>query len=178
MANDETTDVFHTKFKDVLRGYRSNKGKIFRWWDCVAFFIAALAAGLSVRVSANGQTSLQILGSAYMGLAGAMLGVAIAGLAIATTTLTDKLVTILLDANGYPALLIPFWLTGLSWAVTVGVGGILLLSSLVSLSIWLDVIMAGISSGLLALSITWTMGLFGSVLRFMAFKAQVSSLDT
>ncbi len=108
------SDSGHDPFALIpaLRQYRQMQGRVVQWWDGVLFFIIGLTTTLSLHVAPS-STRLLWIGLTTMGI-GSLLSVLLLILcAVLSLTFTPILLTETTQVHGYPAILVPFWLTGL-----------------------------------------------------------------
>jgi len=147
------------------------QGRVVQWWDGVLFFIIGLTTTLSLHVAPS-STRLLWIGLATMGI-GSLLSVLLLILcAVLSLTFTPILLTEMTQAHGYPAILVPFWLTGLLWMM-IGFGGlgILLIARLPGF-LTIDSLWGSLTMALIGVALSWTASLWGSLARWIDLRRE------
>ncbi|PSR24015.1 MAG: hypothetical protein C7B47_15535 [Sulfobacillus thermosulfidooxidans] len=171
--------IENLSFFDIVQEYRNIGGYVLSVTDVI---FAVLLGGIIFFIAVNepGPVFLSTMinfGIALTALAGTMLGIAIAAFAVTTSILSDAWLDELKKVNGYPALVVPYWLTGIAWVFVV-LFSILLIVSIDITPRWLALGLITGTSSLLGVALSWSLSLFGSIVRLLGLKVDTYTPDT
>lgn len=158
-------------FADLLHHYHELGGHLISVGE--ALFAVAFGASTELLVSRVDPRHYEAvtthLGMALAALAGTFFGIAVASFAVTGGILSDSWGRRVQAAGGFPALLVPYWLTGIAWAIEMILAVVLVVSpTVVPRGVSLTLITA--ASVTLAIAISWSLSLFGSIMRLVGLR--------
>ena len=155
----------------LIEAYRATAGRVVAWYDIVVALVAGGTALLTAMNTPKLFNSVAGLASAVAGISGSLLGLAIAAMAIAAGLFVGEWGEKVRKLGYYPALLLPYWLTGCAWAASLGISLVLLLlAGVPNFPQWIGVALLSTLGTVVGLALTWSLGLFGSILRALDVK--------
>lgn len=169
MKPTDMIPIDELSFFQILREYRDKEGQVISLADVILVLGAGFMVLDAMPLGMISKAALPI-GLAVAGIGGALLGLVVAGLAMSMGILADDFLRLLREAKGFPALVIPYWMAGLAWAVTIVSSLFLVAVSATSLGPNLVRWSLAVVAMLLVLSLSWTLGLFGSIIRLVGLK--------
>lgn len=174
-------EVEDLSFFDIVQQYRTIDGRVIGVTDAVVSL--AMAAGgfwvASQMPTPNFMALSKSVGPILIGLAGTLLGISLAVVAVTVSLMSTSWLGKLRRAGGFPALVMPYWATAVAWTAVIflGLGTNILTSFYVPRSDLLTVPLHDLAIGLVTadfafvgLATSLSLSLFGSLVRIIGLK--------
>lgn len=158
-------------FKTVLAKFRRGGGSLIGGGEVAATLGISIAFGVVFWRAPCPEQLATVWGPSLVTLGGGLFGISIAALAIMGGLLDKEWLSVLRSIKAIPAIFAPFWIAAVLWA-TVTLSGFALwgLGTDVSLA-WPVVAMAVFAGAAFGEALASTLGLFGSLIRYVRLLA-------